>query len=107
MKKYVGNEPGYGWKDSHQLDDGEMKWSIYTRMTDPELRWLAVKVVACGYAVNKANYWLSWDRHKNKLISRNQDATLLKKNRRELYDDLVETLAYAYRPRVMPKTTRF
>jgi len=68
-------------------------------MTDPELRWLAVKVVARGYALNKANYWLSWDRHKNKIISRNQDATLLKKNRRELYDDLVETLAYAYRPR--------
>ena len=92
MRRYVGNDPGDGWKGELQIEHGEMLWNIFTRMTDPNQRWLSVKLAAAGYASDKANYWLEWDRIKERLISRNADLKLLQENRNQLHEMLIEAL---------------
>lgn len=68
------------------------EWSVFSRDTDPECRYLSVKLLADGYVENKANYWLSWDKQRKRLTSRGLDAKLLKDNRPELHQFVVRNL---------------
>lgn len=90
MRIYDGNEPGRDWKNLITLENDGIDWTVYTRMTDPEHRWMSVKVTALRGAPVKANYWVSWDREKNKFGGRTTDAGLLKKNRPALCNLLNE-----------------
>ena len=100
MRFYYGNEPDRGWRNLISFTVDEVDWTVYTKMTDPERRWLSVKVAALRGAPTKANYWVSWDRDKKKLGGRTPDAGLLKRNRPELCERLVDLLVENHRVRV-------
>jgi len=68
------------------------EWSVFARDTDPSGRYLSIKLLSNDYVQNKANYWLSWDKSKNRLTSRGLDAKLLKDNRPELHCFLIKNL---------------
>jgi hypothetical protein len=91
-RQYAGNDPGTGWKAELQIEDEGLVWNLFTRMTDPTFRWLSVKLAAVGKAPQKANYWLAWDRNKQRLISRNADLELLCESRNQLHELLIEVL---------------
>lgn len=94
MKTYEGNHDlGEGWKEEFELREiYDSQWIVYTKDTDPNGRYLSVKIAASGRVQHKANYWLFWDKQKNKLGSRGFDYKLLKHNRPELHDILARNL---------------
>lgn len=96
MAKYAGN-PNLpeGWEEvakTREIDGVE--WFVFMRDNDPEGRYLAVKVCADGRVENKANYWLSWDKERNKLTGRGADIKLLKMNRPELFKIVAIQMEY-------------
>lgn len=94
MAMYKGNRDlSDDWEELFELREFYgSEWSVFTRDTDPNGRYLAVKLLANDYVENKANYWLSWDKHKDRLTSRGSDSKLLKDNRPELHDVLIRNL---------------
>jgi len=91
---YKGNrELPEGWEELFELNDlYGSKWSLFKIDTDPNGRYLSVKLLSNDYVDNKANYWMSWDKKNNRLTSRGLDAKLLKDNRLELYKVTVKNL---------------
>ena len=85
MRKFSGNVPE-GFDAAFELREMYgSEWSVYTRNTDPNDRFLSVKVFANNPVENKANYWLWWDKLGQRLRSMNKDAAIMKSNRPELY----------------------
>jgi hypothetical protein len=82
-----------GWTEAFELREMYgSEWVVYTRNTDPKNRYISVKVAATQRVESKANYWLSWDKQRNRLTSRGLDAKLLKDNRPELHSFLMRNL---------------
>lgn len=96
MPKYAGNPTlPDGWEEiakTKKVDGAE--WLVFMRNNDPDGRYLAVKVCADGKVENKANYWISWDKQRNKLTGRGADIKLLKMNRPELYKIVKTQMEY-------------
>lgn len=85
VRKFSGNVPE-GFDAAFELREMYgSEWSVYTRNTDPNGRFLSVKVFANNPVENKANYWLWWDKLGQRLRSMNKDAAIMKSNRPELY----------------------
>lgn len=92
IKSYKGNPPD-GWDELFETREFYgSEWRVFTRDTDQNGRYLSVKLAANDYVDNKANYWLSWDKHKNRLTSRGMDSKLLKDNRPDLHAVLIKNL---------------
>lgn len=94
MAMYKGNRDlSNDWEELFELREiYGAEWSVFSRDTDPGGRYLGLKLLANGYVENKANYWLSWDRKRNRLTSRGLDAKLLKDNRPELFQFVIRNL---------------
>jgi hypothetical protein len=94
MAMYKGNRDlSDDWEELFELREMYgSEWSVFTRDTDPNGRYLAIKLFANDYVESKANYWLSWDKQRNRLTSRGLDAKLLKDNRPELHGVLIRNL---------------
>jgi hypothetical protein len=94
VKKYSGNEPDLSeWELLFIVEKlYNTDWIVFVRDKDDENRYLGLKVIADGFAENKANYWLSWDKNKNRITSKGLDAKLLKDNRPFLYDAVKQKL---------------
>jgi hypothetical protein len=80
IKTYRGNhEMADGWTEAFELREMYgSEWVVYTRNTDPQNRYISVKVAATQRVESKANYWLFWDKEKSHLGSRGADSKLLK-----------------------------
>ena len=94
MSMYIGNRNlSDDWEELFELREFYgSEWTVFTRDTDPNGRYLSVKLLSNQYIEKKANYWMSWDKQKNKLTSRGFDLKLLKDNRPELHVVLLRNL---------------
>lgn len=95
MATHKGNAPvGNGWNEFFGLRGmyGANEWLVFGQDTDPTGRYLNIKLFSDCRVENKANYWMSWDKQKNRLLSRGLDAKLLKENRPDLYKLVVKNL---------------
>jgi hypothetical protein len=85
MKKYTGNVPE-GFELAFELREMYgSEWSAYTKETDPNGRYLSIKVIANTPVEYKANYWFAWDRKGRKIITNSRDAIVMKSNKPDLY----------------------
>lgn len=68
-RKYAGNvpDPNEGWVHVGTCRDADgIEWLVFSKSQDHTPDWCTYKVVANGYAANKANYWLA----RNKVTGR-------------------------------------
>lgn len=98
MRKWEGNRPiGDGWGlELELIEMYESEWEVYTRDTDENNVYLTVKVVACDPVINKANYWLWFNKNKKTFGSRSDDLKLLKKNRPDLFNAIKKNFDVYY-----------
>jgi len=95
MTMYQGNEPDETWDELMELREFYGSgWKIFIRDTDPSGRYVAVKLCSIDKVENKGNYWMFWDKEQEKLKSRAVDAKLLRINRPELYQVVINNLQY-------------
>jgi hypothetical protein len=94
MAKYTGGlDLPDGWDELFALREMYgAEWHVFINNNSKHPRYASIKIAANGRVDNKANYWVSWDKEKQKMLSRGKDAELLKKNRPELYDFAVKNL---------------
>jgi hypothetical protein len=87
-KQYNGNEPSDG-KLLHTFGD----WSLY--LMDQKGEYVNLKLVYIGRRERKANFWLAFDKNKNKFVTR-RDLATLKAHHLALHDDILNWL-FCYR----------
>jgi len=89
MKMQKGRIPSKddGWQFDCELDDGQMKWSLYLKPQDSSSVWITLKLVANGKAERKANYWPCYNIQENR-FGFGRDILALAQHRPILYQEL-------------------
>ena len=87
VKNIKGKRPRTGgWNEVGVVEDGGQRWLVFIRPTE---EWSTVKVVADGYVLTKANYWLGWNGSR---FSRATDLVLLAQQRPAVLEGLERVL---------------
>lgn len=92
MRKYKGNAPsGDEWQLVGEAYADNVVWLIYEKAQDKSDEWFAVKVIADGFAFNKANYWTAVNKQTGQ-ITMTRDMRIMEANRPELLTEVMAVL---------------
>jgi hypothetical protein len=86
-KMYAGNVPrlSSGWKLIWDCVDGDnVEWLIFSKSQSHSPDWVTIKVVANGWARNKANYWMAKNIKTGK-VGYAKDYAVMRESRPGLY----------------------
>lgn len=94
MTMYRGNKPSSkdGWIEMDAFTDRDnIEWLVYQQPQRKNGEWVNYKIVANGFALNKANYWFAHNFDENKFAFK-RDLNSMNKNRDDLYLFIIRLL---------------